>query len=184
MAEPAPLTAAELGEQLLAGTLAGNWTLDPARSQVQLHTRHTWLLPLTGEFHQVSGAGSVGADGAVAGTLTVAAASVNTKNQRRDTHLRSADFFDVAAHPDITFTLEGAAPEGAGARVAGTLTVRGTTRPVSFDAQVSSSDGELWLTARVPVNRADYGLTWNMLGIAAMNSEIEVRAVFTRASGG
>jgi polyisoprenoid-binding protein YceI len=177
----APLTAAELGERLRAGQLAGTWTLDPARSEVRLHTRHTWVAPLTGVFSQVSGEGSVSADGAVRGTLTIAATSIDTRNPRRDKHLRSADFFDVAKHPDITFTVEGVAPAGEGARVTGTLTVRDQSRPVAFDAAVAALDGELRLTARVPVNRADYGLTWNMLGVAAMKSEIAIRAVFTRA---
>jgi polyisoprenoid-binding protein YceI len=181
MAEAPPLTAAELEQLLKSGQLAGDWTLDPARSEVRLHTRHTWgLLPLTGVFRTVSGHGTVDAGGAVTGTLTVAAASVDTKNPRRDTHLRSADFFDVDNTPDIVFALDSATPVGDGARVAGSLTVRGTTRQVAFDAQVSSPDGELWLTARVPVTRSDYGLNWNMLGIAAMKSEMAVTAVFTR----
>jgi polyisoprenoid-binding protein YceI len=179
MAESA-LSAAELTERLSSGQLTGEWTLDRARSEIRLHTKHTWILPLTGVFREVSGAGTVGADGSVSGTLAVAAASVDTGNARRDAHLRSADFFDVERHPDITFAVDSVTPSGTGARIAGSLTVRAATRPVAFDAEVSGPDGELWLTARVQVDRTEYGLTWNMLGIAAKRSELAIRAVFAR----
>ncbi len=62
----------------------------------------------------------------------------------------------------------------------GSLTVRGRTRPASFDARVTSVDGEVWLDGELPVNRADYGMSWNRLGIASMRSAIAVHAVFTR----
>jgi polyisoprenoid-binding protein YceI len=146
-----------------------------------LHTRHTWgLLPLRGKFAVVSGHGVVTADGSASGVLVVTAESVDTKNPQRDKHLRSADFFDVAHHPEITFAVDSVTPAGSGVRVAGTLTVRGTTKPAAFDAQVTVADGELTLHGELPVNRSDYGLTWNFLGIATMNSTIEVRATFTR----
>jgi polyisoprenoid-binding protein YceI len=98
----------------------------------------------------------------------------------RDKHLRSGDFFDIATHPDFTFAVDGVTPADGGIRVTGGLTVRGRTRPVSFDVTVSSPDGEVWLDGEVPVNRADFGLTWNRLGIASMNNTIVVHAVFTR----
>jgi polyisoprenoid-binding protein YceI len=169
-------------QALLAdGSLAGAWTLDPARSEVILHTRHTWgLLALRGAFTRVSGHGTVTDTGQASGVIAVTAESVDTKNPRRDTHLRSADFFDVANHPEITFTVDSVTPAAAGVRVAGTLTVRDQARPAAFDASVTVGQGELTLHGELPVNRADYGLTWNFLGIAAMNSTIEVRAVFTR----
>jgi polyisoprenoid-binding protein YceI len=80
----------------------------------------------------------------------VATASIDTKNTRRDTHLRSADFFDSGNNPDITFTVDSIRPSGQGATVAGALTVRDRTRPLSFDAMVSvPGDGETWLDAEV-----------------------------------
>jgi polyisoprenoid-binding protein YceI len=174
-------TSPTLEALLQDGTLAGSWTLDAARSQVRLKTRHTWgLLPLSGVFRQVSGNGTVTAAGDVSGVITVAAESIDTKNSRRDTHLRSADFFDVANHPDFTFAAESVTPTDAGVRVAGTLTVRDRTNPASFDASVGTADGALTLDGELKVNRADYGLTWNFIGIAAMDSTIAVHAVFTR----
>ena len=177
----APSEQQALQAQLSDGSLAGSWTLDPARSAVVLHTRHTFgLLALRGVFGTVSGHGTVTADGNASGVITVTAASVDTKNPRRDKHLRSADFFDVENHPEFTFAVDSVTLTDGGARVAGTLTVRERTNPASFDARVATDNGEVVLDGELPVNRADYGLTWNFLGIAAMHSTIEVHAVFTR----
>ncbi len=163
------------------GTLAGSWILDPARSQVRLQTRHTWgLRPLHGVFGLVTGNGTVTAAGEVTGTLTVAAGSIDTRNKMRDKDLRSAKLFDIANHPDITYTVDGIQPASGGVRVAGRLTVRGRTRPLSFDAKVSAAAGEARLDAEVPVNRADFGLTYRPLGMASLNNTITVHAVFTR----
>jgi polyisoprenoid-binding protein YceI len=177
----APSEQPTLQAQLRDGSLAGSWTLDPARSEVVLHTRHTWgLLPLRGVFGQVSGHGTITEGGDASGVITVAAESVDTKNPQRDKHLRSAAFFDIANHPAFTFTAGSVTPTDGGVRVAGTLTVRDRTNPAPFDARVSSADGELVLDGELRINRADYGLTWNFIGIAPMDSTIAVHAVFTR----
>ena len=163
------------------GTLTGSWTLDPARSEVLLESKHTWgLRPVHGVFRQVSGHGTVTAVGQVTGTLTVAAGSIDTKNKMRDKDLRSAKVFDAASHPDITYTVDGIQPASGGVRVTGSLTVRGRTRPLSFDAKVSAAAGEVRLDAEVPVNRADFGLTYSPLRMAPMNNTIVIHAVFTR----
>src|SRR5690348_16535291 len=163
------------------GTLTGTWTLDPARSQVLLETRHTWgLLPLHGVFREVTGNGTVTAAGQVTGTVTVAAASIDTQSKMRDKDLRSVKVFDTANHPDITYTVDAIQPASGGARVTGSLTVRGRTRPASFDAKVSATADEVRLDAEVPVNRADFGLTYRPLRMASLNNTITVHAVFTR----
>jgi polyisoprenoid-binding protein YceI len=80
---------------LTAGALAGEWVLDPRESNIRLKRRSMWgLAPVSGVFREVSGNGTVSPDGEVNGTVTVTAASIDTGNTRRDTHLRSADFFD------------------------------------------------------------------------------------------
>ena len=167
---------------LREGRLAGTWTLDAARSEVRLRSKGMWgLAPVKGAFGRVSGEGVVAPDGSLTGTVTVAADSIDTKNSKRDTHLRSADFFDAANHPNIVFTVDGIRPSGHTASVTGSLTVRGRTRPLSFDANVSiPGPGEVRLETEIPVNRADFGLTWNQLGVASMHSRITIRAVFTR----
>ena len=181
MAPSGQLTSPALQALLSDGKLAGSWTLDPVRSEVLLKTRHTWgLAPLKGVFREVAGNGTVTAAGDVSGIITVGAGSIDTKNKMRDKHLRSADFFDIANHPDFTFVADSVTPANGGVRIAGRLTVRGRTRPVSFDAKVSNVDGEVRLDGEIQVNRADFGLTWNRIGIAPMNNTIVVHAVFTR----
>jgi polyisoprenoid-binding protein YceI len=164
------------------GTLSGSWTLDPARSEVRLESKHTWgLRPVHGIFRQVTGNGTVTADGQVTGTITIDAGSVETNSTMRDKDLRSAKLFDVANHPHITYAVDGMQVDGEdGVRVTGRLSVRGNTRPLSFDAKISVTAGEVQLDARVPVNRADFGLTYSPLGMASLNNTITVRAVFSR----
>lgn len=175
-------TTAPLRALLTDRALAGKWVLNSGKSSIRLTTRSMWgLLPVNGVFREVSGNGTVGADGAVSGTVTVAAASIDTKNGRRDTHLRSADFFDSASKPDITFAADGIQPSGQGITVTGTLTVRGCTRPLSFHAGVSRhGDSEICLDAEARINRADFGLTWNPAGAVGLNNTLAIHAVFTR----
>jgi polyisoprenoid-binding protein YceI len=183
MAPSGQLTSPAVEELLRDGTLTGSWTLDPARSEVRLQTRHTWgLRSLEAVFSQVSGHGTVADGGDVSGVITVGAGSLDTGNARRDQHLRSADFFDIANHPDFTFAVDSVRPAGAGVQVTGHLTVRDQTRPASFDATVSTTGQEVTLDGQLPVNRADFGLTWNMIGIASMHNTMVVHAVFTRAA--
>ena len=128
----------------------------------------------------MAGHGTVTAAGQVTGTLAVAAGSIDTKNKMRDKDLRSAKLFDIANHPDITYTVEGMQPAGGGVRVTGSLTVRGCTRSLSFDGKVSAAAGEVLVDAEVPVNRADFGLTYSPMRMGSLNNTITVHAVFTR----
>jgi polyisoprenoid-binding protein YceI len=182
MAPPEQLTAPALQELLQDAALTGKWILDPSRSSVSLTSKSIWgLATVNGIFHEVSGAGSVSPTGEVSGALTVAAASIDTKNTRRDTHLRSADFFDSGSHPAITFTVEGIRPSGQGVTVAGMLRVRDRARPLSFDGTAAvNEDGEVSLDATVGVDRADFGLTWNLIGMVSMNNTITIHAIFTK----
>ena len=182
MAPSEQTTAPALQQLLNDAALAGEWILDPARSTVSLKNRSIGgLARVHGVFRQVSGRGTVAPDGQVSGVLTVGAASIDTKNARRDAHLRSADFFDSDNHPAITFTVDGIRPSGRGVTVTGTLSVRDRRQPLSFDAVAAArGDGEIWLDAEVDINRADLGLTWNLLGLVSMNNTLTVHAVFTK----
>lgn len=180
MASPERTTGQALRELLNDGALAGEWTLDSSRSTVSLTSKSLLVVPVRGVFRQVTGHGTVSPAGAVRGTLTVGAATVDTRNAKRDTHLRSADFFDSDNHPDITFTVEDIRPAGDGVTVTGALSVRGRARPLSFDGTATvHGDGEVWLDAAAHINRADFGLTWNRMGLVSMDSTITVHAVFT-----
>jgi len=176
------MDAPALQALLKDAALTGTWTLDASKSTVGLRSKSMWgVVSVKGVFRQVSGQGTVSPAGDVSGTMTVSAASIDTKNKKRDTHLRSADFFDSDTYPDITVTVNQARPSGQGVAVSGSLTVRDRTRPVTFDAKVSGiSDGEIALDAEIQVNRADFGLTWNQMGMASMHNTIIVHAVFTR----
>ena len=181
MAPSGQVTTSGLQELLKDAALAGEWILDPARSTVSLKNRSLYgLARVNGVFRQVTGNGTVTAAGQVTGTLTVTAGSIDTKNKMRDKDLRSAKVFDIASHPDITYTVDGMQPANGGVRVTGSLTVRGRTRPLSFDAKVSAAAGEVRLDAEVPVNRADFGLTYSPMRMASLNNTITVHAVFTR----
>jgi len=176
------MTAPVVQARLKDGTLAGTWALDPHASSIRLTSRIYGLIPVNGVFREVSGNGTVSPDGQASGTLTIAAASIDTKNTRRDTHLRSADFFDSGNHPDIAFTADRFRPSGQDVTVSGVLTVHGRTRSLSFGAAATfHGDGEIWLDAEVRINRADFGLTWNALGMVPLNSTLTVHAVFTRS---
>ena len=175
------MTAPALLDLLKGGTLTGEWVLDPRNSSVRLKSRSMGVIPVKGIFREVSGSGTVSPDGTATGTLLVAAASIDTQNTKRDTHLRSADFFDSDNHPDISFTADDIRPSGQGVAVTGSLTIRGRTRPLSFNATASvPGDGEVWLDAEVRVRRADFGITWNVLGMVSQSSTLTVHAVFTR----
>lgn len=179
-APPAQMTGPALRALLQDGTLAGEWVLDPRRSSIRLKTRSMGLR-VNGVFRDVSGHGTVSPDGEVSGALMVAAASIDTRNTRRDTHLRSADIFDSGNHPHITFAADGTRPSAQGVAVTGALTVRGRTRSLSFDAVASvPGDGEIWLDAQTRINRADFDLAWKLDGLASMTSTLTIHAVFAR----
>ena len=165
--------------------LTGEWVLDPAASSVRLKTKAMRMLPVAGVFREVSGWGSISPDGRVSGTLVVGAGSIDTRNPRRDKHLRSADFFDIENTPDITFAADeirlSGTGTGTGAVVTGTLTVRGRTRPLSVDITASAhGDEEIWLDSETPVNRNDFDVTWNWLGMVPAINTIVIHAVFIR----
>jgi polyisoprenoid-binding protein YceI len=175
-------TAPALPALLAGATLTGDWTLDAANSTIELRSRSMWgLVPVKGVFGQVTGHGTVSPAGEVSGAITVAAGSIDTKNAKRDKHLRSGDFFETETFPHISFSVDRLQPSSEGVTVAGQLTIRGQTRPVTFPATVSAaSSGEVWLDAEVHINRAGFGLTWNQLGMASMKNTITVHAVFTK----
>jgi polyisoprenoid-binding protein YceI len=178
----APSQQAAWQAQLADGSLAGNWKLDPARSTATLRSKSMWgLVPVKGVFRDLDGSGTVSATGEVTGSITVPTGSLDTKNARRDKHLRSEDFFLSDKFPAITFTLDKLTPASTGAVLSGTLTVRDRSRPVTFNAEASpAGDGDVALDATIQVDRSEYGLTWNQLGMTSMKNTITIHAVFTR----
>jgi len=161
----------------------GLWSLHPARSTVTFRHPKFWgLVTIKGIFTNVGGEGEVLPDGTASGTLTIAAASIDTRNAKRDEHLRSADFFDTARHGSIVFTASRVSPADDGtADVTGELTIIGVTRPLTFTARTSDTSADaVTLTADVIIDRADFGMTWDKLGVAKGAATITVVAHFTR----
>jgi polyisoprenoid-binding protein YceI len=170
-----PLSPSDIG--------AGRWVLDPAGSTVRVRQRTFWgLVKVGGVFTGVSGEGEVLPDGSGRGTLTIDAASLDTRNPKRDTHLRSADFLDVDHHPEIVFVVSSAVPgEGDAVRVDGELTILGRTRPLSFTARLTEATADAaTLTAEVQIDRTGFGMTWNRLGMMPGAAEMDVVTRFTR----
>jgi len=166
----------------LAAIGAGTWTLDAARSTVAFQSKSIWgLVTVKGVFTQVSGQAKAAGDGTAEGTLVIATASLDTKNAKRDTHLRSADFFDVDKHPEIVFKTSDVRVSGSDtADVHGELIIHGVTQPVTFTAKAvgAGADG-VTLVADLDVQRADYGITFNQLGMMGGTAKISITAHFT-----
>ncbi len=182
MATSAGQAPAALRAQLENGSLTGDWALDPARSTAALRSKSMWgLVPIKGAFRSIEGGGTVSPAGEVAGRIALATGSLDTKSKKRDTHLRSDDFFLSEKYPAITFTLDKLVPAGEGVTVSGTLTVRETSHPISFPATVAlAGDGQVTLDAAVQVDRSEFGLTWNQLGASSMKNTVTIHAVFTK----
>lgn len=146
------------------------WALDPQHTHAEFAVRHLMISTVKGRFAEVSG--SIQADEAdptrSSVEIEIDAASIDTRVEQRDQHLRSADFFDVENHPKITFRshrIEAAGDKRY--RVIGDLTIRGTTREIELDVREEGRGKDPWGGERVGVsvdgrvNRGDYGLKWN-----------------------
>ena len=150
--------------------VAGVYEIDGAHTSVEFIGRHLMITKVRGRFSDVRGRITVAENPEESHVdVEIGAASLNTGNDDRDNHLRSADFFDVDTYPTITFhsTLVRALPNATW-EVMGDLTVRDTTRPVilqvDFDgAEISPiGDERIGFSAATDINREDFGLTWNM----------------------
>lgn len=172
----------------------GTWTIDPSHSEVGFTVRHLGISKTRGRF------GAFRGDIVVAGqpeqsrvSVEIDADSIDTKDAGRDEHLRSADFFNVAEHPTLTFVATDVTPASDRWKVTGDLTIAGVTRPVVLDTEVAGIVTDPWGNERVAfaasteVNREDFGLTWNaaletggFLVGKTVKIDIEVEAVLQK----
>jgi polyisoprenoid-binding protein YceI len=160
-----------------------SWKLDPSSSSARIQHKTIWGLgTVRGSFGQVGGSGEILPDGTGRGRLEIGAASLDTKNRKRDEHLRSADFFHAGEHPQIVVDLTRIVRQGGDSATAeGTLTVAGRTRPLALNARIKeATDNAITLEADAEVNRADYGMNWNQLGMIKGNAQVSVVARFVR----
>jgi polyisoprenoid-binding protein YceI len=161
--------------------LTGTWTLDPRRTTIQFQTKAMWVLNVNGTLRATEGSGAVDGNGQVTGRLVVDANSIDTKNKRRDAHLRGADFFEVQKHPTMVFDVTGARLGAQGqSTVKGTLSIRGVTWHVEFQAALrTEGDGAVTLDAQTEIDRSKWGMGWAMMG-ASLNNQATVKATFVR----
>lgn len=156
-------------------TTAVAYRLDPSRSSAEFHVRTFWgLMTVKGRFQRLEG--TYDSTATPAAQLTIDAASLDTKNKKRDQHLRSADFFDVERHPEIRFWAE-AQPAGAGRlSLRGTLAVAGHEIPLELEATAREQDGELELSAATEVDQRQLGMIWSPARMLRAPSKLIVTA--------
>lgn len=151
-------------------SLTGNYTLDPAHTQIGFVARHAMVTKVRGAFNEFEGSGHFDGDDPAKSTVsvTIKAASIDTRNEQRDGHLRTNDFLDAPNFPDITFASTGIEQlDDTNFRVTGDLTIKDVTRPLSIDFEFQGSATDPYGNLRVgfegsvPISRKDYGITWN-----------------------
>ena len=147
------------------------WYIDPSHAQVNFSVKHMMVSTVRGRLGKVTGRLRLEptAPEKADFEITVDVAGIDTNDERRDGHLRSADFFDAAAHPAITFKSNAIFPKGEGRYTAsGDLTIRGVTLPQSFEIELLgvSPNGKggqlLGATAAATIDRTAFGLVWTM----------------------
>ena len=180
------------------GTLTGTYAIDPSHSRIGFVARHAMVTKVRGQFTDYEGSGWFDAEHPTRSTiaLTIRADSIDTANADRDAHLRSNDFFDMEHHPTLTFTSTAVEQvDDEVYRVAGDLTLRGVTRPVTIDFELTGTavdpfgNHRVGLEGRTTVNRRDWGLNWNaaldaggVLVSEKVTLEFDVSAIRTEAA--
>ena len=113
----------------------GTWAIDPVHSSIEFSVRHLVVSKVCGHFGEFSGAVVVAEDGTPSVTAEIAVASVDTHNEQRDAHVKSADFFDVETYPTATFASTGVRADGDAYVLDGDFTLKGVTKPISLELE-------------------------------------------------
>jgi polyisoprenoid-binding protein YceI len=177
--------AAALAAPSLA--LAADYDIDPAHSAASFSVRHLMVSNVRGEFGKVTGSLTLDEKDVTKSSVvaTIDATTLNTREPKRDEHLKSPDFFDVAQYPTLTFKSTKVEKAGKGQlKVTGDLTMHGVTKPVVLyvegpGAEVKDPWGNTkrGFTATTKLNRKDFGLSWNKAletGGVAVGEEVAV----------
>jgi polyisoprenoid-binding protein YceI len=146
------------------------WTIDPSHSEIGFKVKHLVVSTVSGKFTSFEGQLNAAKDDFTDGTIQFSAEvdSIHTGNEQRDGHLKSPDFFDAPGHPKITFTSTSIEKkDDSNYKVKGNLSIRGTTKPVIFDAEFGGISKDFqgrdvtgWeLTGKL--NRHEFGLKWS-----------------------
>jgi len=166
---------------------AASWEFDPEHTGVQFKVRHLMISSVRGEFEKVSGKIVYDESDVTKSTadITIDAASINTRVAKRDEHLRSPDFLDVAKHPAITFRSKRVEKAGDGTlKMTGDLTIRGVTKEVVLTVEGPTpaikdplGNHRVGGQAATKINRKEFGLTWNKTvetGGVVVGDEVEI----------
>ena len=141
----------------------------PSHTTIEFSAKHLMVAKVKGRFAEFEGALSIADDPTASSTvITVKAAASTRAPRQRDDHLRSPDFLDAAAYPELTFTSTGFEHAGGERwKLRGDLTIRGVTRPVTLVTEYNGQTADLWggerafFSAETTIDREDWGLTWN-----------------------
>ncbi len=163
--------ADDVGSRTVDGRVVpepGTYKLDPAHTMAEFVVRHLGLARVRGAFTDLSGTITI-TEAAHESSVqaTIQAASIDTRENDRDTHLRSPDFLHADEHPTLEFQSTAVRSAGSDWQVDGDLTIRGETRPVTLDVEFDGVADDPWgnkrigFSGRTEINREDFGLTWN-----------------------
>lgn len=145
------------------------YAIDAKHSSAEFIVRHLVITKVRGRFAQLTGTLHVPAGAEIPTDVTaeIDAASIDTREEQRDAHLKSPDFLETAAHPTITFKSTSISGSGASFTITGDLTLHGVTKSIELDATYEGRGKDPWggsrisYSAETKINRKDYGLTWN-----------------------
>ncbi len=153
---------------MATATNTTTFAVDQAHTDVEFSVRHMGISTIRGRFTKFSGSLDVEGERVVGAKAEIVASSIHTKEEQRDQHLRSGDFFDVEKYPSITFVAHEASEMGQGRyRMVGELSMHGVTKNVTMDLEASrpikdpSGARRIGFSAEGSVDRRDFGLTWN-----------------------
>jgi polyisoprenoid-binding protein YceI len=152
-----------------AGLAADKYTIDKSHSSIQFSVRHMVISKVKGEFVEYAGTIHYDADDITKSSVDVTfqVSSIDTKDEKRDEHLRSPDFFDAPNHPEITFKSKRVEKSGDGTVLVGDLTMHGVTKEISMPFEVTGVITDPWgntrmgASAKLKLNRQDYGVSWS-----------------------
>lgn len=175
---------ASLSEFFSDPASAGTWTAVADQSTVVVTSKSLWgVMPVKVRFTEFSGEGQVTAPQTVSGRIDIKAASLRTGIGKRDDHLRSADFFEAEKFPDISVLISAAdAVDVDTVGLRAQVTIKGTTKPVELKTKATPvGDGGMRLATQATINRQDFGVDGNMMGMITDNVTISGDLVFRRA---
>ncbi|MDQ1367176.1 MAG: hypothetical protein QOF20_2926 [Acidimicrobiaceae bacterium] len=162
----------------------GRWSIDPTHSRIQFVARHMMISRVRGHFSSFFGTVEIAPEPTQSSVeAVIQAASIDTGDKTRDSHVRSADFLDVQEYPEIRFLSTAVRPSGDSWEVDGDLTVKNIVRPVTLRVDYTGTATDPWGGTRVGfeattvINREDFGVTWNQVleaGELMVGKEIKV----------